>query len=134
MSANLCPCCGKPFDGPRSKALIILQDRNEVYFKGKHIDLPVMKAKLLTALAKAQGRYVSREFLTSVIYPNPRDEPVTNTLTVHLAQLRRALRPLGLVIAGSRWDIGWMLTYRGAIHFATAPELVQYWREQEGVS
>lgn len=127
--ANLCPCCGKEFDGPRSKALILLADRRIVYYLGKSITLSETHAIILRALIKAQGLFLSRDTLELAVSCESRRDITPLTITGAIRVLRDELRKLGLSIAGGGWNKGWSLSFRGKVFIINSDDMVRQWIE-----
>ena len=124
---NFCPCCGREFAGPRAKALIIVKDRNLVYYKGRATYLTSSQFAIIVALAEAQGRFLNADYLTDAFEAMFQRDPNKRLINVLIYQARIALKPLGLTISNGGGGVGWTLNFSGKIEIISAPELIEHW-------
>lgn len=83
---------GAPVKQFKMKGLTVDLDRHEITLRGKPIPLRRKEYELLVLFLQKRGRILTKEFLTERIW---KDEAIvtSNTLNVHIKNLRRKLGP-----------------------------------------
>lgn len=77
----------------RVGAIAIETGMRSVAVGGTPVELTVREFELLTALVRAQGRALSREFLLREVWHYPNTDIRTRTIDAHVLQLRKKLGP-----------------------------------------
>jgi hypothetical protein len=99
---SVCPCCGTPVD-----PLEILVDRTSgvVAFGGVEVRLAPVHLTILQLLIDHHPATVRTGDLYDHLYQLSHSEPDPKVIDVHLCNMRKALRPVGLGIIGE-WGYG----------------------------
>lgn len=92
-----CPLCGgRTLDHPDGfDGLSFRMNGQEVRFSGQ-------EAIVFETLAKAKGRWVSRDHLLAELYPREEPDGAAGVLKTVAAGIRRKVKPLGVTVKGDR--------------------------------
>jgi len=107
ITGDQCPCCLQkiPFDDVPDVDL----QRNIIIYKGKWAKVSRREAEVLSVLVRFWRRMVGKDMLMNSVYGAWVDNPPSwKALHRHLADIRKALTPLGLGTI-NEYGIGWSL-------------------------
>lgn len=95
--ATICPCCRRPID---SLGTLVCLDTNRLSYRGRDVHLTPREAEVLSALAAASPRVVSRERLNALVYGMGSREYVEGSkcLDVRMVAIRRKLAGISLCV------------------------------------
>lgn len=111
-----CPICGQPIS---DLPVTVYRERGMAVAGAKFVLLTGAETDVLTALARAFPRVVSKEGLMSAIYAlRSGDDPEIKIIDVWVCKLRKKLLPLGIEI-----DTAWGKGY--ALRVARKPVIVE---------
>jgi DNA-binding response OmpR family regulator len=92
----MCSCCGQPI--PENATVIISLDNNTLVVRGQCVKLAPRQAEILFLLVKRMPNIVPYSILIEQVWSSSETESTSNTLKVHISNIRRKVRPLGLNI------------------------------------
>jgi DNA-binding response OmpR family regulator len=114
---KLCPTCRQAL--PEDEGLVIDNDRGEVRYFNLVINLTNQEQRLLTALAMAPGRCLSKEKLMDTLYWDRRggEDVEIKVIDVFICKLRKKLAPLTAagVSIKTHWGKGYEFIAPGVV-------------------
>lgn len=101
-----CPLCGQPI---HDMPVTVYRERCMAVADGRFALLTGSETEVLTALARAFPRIVTKEALMDALYAlKPDEEPEIKIIDVFICKLRKKLKPLGVEI-DTAWGRGYGL-------------------------
>lgn len=97
MSPMKCPCCGQPI--PVSDDVIVSLDTNSITVRGVSLRLRPREAEILRVLVNCMPTPVRRTVIIASVWALTEREPTAKGVDVHVSNLRRKIKPLGLAIS-----------------------------------